>query len=1135
MSIEKTYQKKTQREHVLLRPDTYIGSIEKHTEKTFVYNEKIEYREITYVPGLFKIFDEILVNAADNKQRDKNMTQIHVSIDSKSISIMNDGMSIPIEIHKVEKVYVPTLIFGNLLTSSNFNDSEEKTTGGRNGYGAKLCNIFSKGFIVKIGSSNKLFKQTWTNNMENVSKPEIKEDYKGPSYTKITFYPDFKKFKMEEFTPDILHLFKRRLYDIAATTENITVFLNKKQIEVNNFKDYISMFINDNILIYEKIGSWEIAVANAGEDGFRQISFVNNIATTKGGCHVNYVIDSITKFINSKINKKQNGFKITQANIKNHIQVFINCRIINPNFDTQTKENMTKRDINYPKLPERFFNKLSKSKIMESISSWVDEKNMSKLNTSCNKKKLKMVNIEKLHDAKKAGTKESLMCTLILTEGDSAKTLAMAGLCSVKNREYYGVFPLKGKMLNVRDVTTKKLIKNTEIDSIIKITGLRYNKKYDTKEEIKTLRYGKIMIMTDQDNDGAHIKGLIINFIQRFWPGLLLNRFLEEFITPIITAKKKNIVEKFYSIKKFNDWKDNTKDFTSYKIKYYKGLGTSTSEEAKKYFKDIESHRYGFIYKDKDDENAILMAFSKKFTEKRKEWLTEWMENPIKEDLYNGENESKKQIRYSDFINKSLIYFSIENNERAIPNIMDGLKPCQRKVLFTLLKRSDKNEIKVAQLSGSVAEKTIYHHGEVSLSATIVNMSQKFPGSNNINLLQPIGQFGSRRQGGKDSASPRYIFTLLSPITRKIFVDHDTPTLKVKIEENQEIEPEWYAPVLPMVLINGASGIGTGWMTKIPNYNPLDIAENLKRLIKNEELLPLHPWYNGYYGKIVETSKNSYISYGKIYYISKEEIEISELPIKLWSEQFYSFLNNLIFENKIISYQHKSLDLDEIRISVKMTEENLLNALKSGIYNFFKLYTSFTTTSMVLFNHEFKLRHYTDPNEILTEYYTVRLEHYSKRKAYIINLLKNEVDKLTNQCRFIEEKCTEVIKIENLKKQEIINLLKERKYNYSEGSYEYIFNINILSFSQEKKKDLEEKCKMKTKELEIMKDKSPKDMWLEDLDRVMEEYNREVKIQPKWRSSGRLVKIPQTKISQKRELEVDDIEEPARKKSLISP
>lgn len=233
-------------EHILLRPDTYIGSIEHTKEIMWIYEkseetneagetttkDKMVQREITYVPGLYKIYDEILVNAADNKQRDKKMSCIRIDInqETNTISIWNNGHGIPVVMHKDEKMFVPTMIFGHLLTSSNYNDEEEKVTGGRNGYGAKLCNIFSEKFVVETASKQykKCFKQTWACNMSKAAEPKIAE-FKGDDYTKITFSPDLAKFKMEKLDDDIVGLMSRRAFDVSEAHS----VLNSNFIKMN--------------------------------------------------------------------------------------------------------------------------------------------------------------------------------------------------------------------------------------------------------------------------------------------------------------------------------------------------------------------------------------------------------------------------------------------------------------------------------------------------------------------------------------------------------------------------------------------------------------------------------------------------------------------------------------------------------------------------------------------------------------------------------------------------------------------------------------------------------------------------------------------------------------------------------------
>jgi DNA topoisomerase-2 len=203
-------------------------------------------------------------------------------------------------------------------------------------------------------------------------------------------------------------------------------------------------------------------------------------------------------------------------------------------------------------------------------------------------------------------------------------------------------------------------------------------------------------------------------------------------------------------------------------------------------------------------------------------------------------------VTVSDFINKEMVHFSVESVHRAIPHVLDGMKPSHRKVLFGVFKRNLIKPIKVAQLAGYVSEKAAYHHGEASLQSTIIGMAQNFVGSNNINLLYPEGQFGSRLLGGDDASAARYIFTKLAPITRKIFHPHDDALLKYLEDDGFPVEPEFYMPILPMLLVNGASGIGTGWSTKIPNHNPREIVANLRRLLRGEEMEPMHPWYMGF-------------------------------------------------------------------------------------------------------------------------------------------------------------------------------------------------------------------------------------------------------------------------------------------------
>lgn len=1172
LSVERVYQKKTPLEHILLRPDTYVGSLEPLTQQMWVFDEDVgmNQREITYVPGLYKIFDEILVNAADNKQRDKNMTTIKVTIDpeSNTISIWNNGKGIPVVEHKDEKMYVPALIFGHLLTSSNYDDDEKKVTGGRNGYGAKLCNIFSTKFTVETACKEyrHSFKQTWQNNMTKTSEPKIKF-FDGDDFTCVTFQPDLAKFKMEKLDKDIVALLTRRAYDVAGSCKGVKVSLNGKKLPVNGFRSYVDLYAKDKLdetgvplkVIHETVNDrWEVCLTMS-EKGFQQISFVNSIATTKGGRHIDYVVEQIVAKLIEVVKKKNKaGVSVKPFQVKNHIWVFVNALIENPTFDSQTKENMTLQTKNFGSkcpLSDKFIRAATNCGIVESILNWVKFKAQTQLNKKCSSVKYsKIKGIPKLDDANDAGGKHSSECTLILTEGDSAKSLAVSGL-GVIGRDRYGVFPLRGKILNVREATHKQIMENAEINNIIKIVGLQYKKSYDDPESLRSLRYGRIMIMTDQDQDGSHIKGLLINFFHHNWPSLLKHTFLEQFITPIVKATKNKQELSFYSLPEFEEWKKQTENFKTWHIKYYKGLGTSTSKEAKEYFADMERHRITFRYNGAEDDAAITLAFSKKKTDDRKEWLTNFMEDRRQRRMHGLPEQylygtQAKHLSYNDFINKELILFSNSDNERSIPSLVDGLKPGQRKVLFTCLKRNDKREVKVAQLAGSVAEMSAYHHGEQALMMTIVNLAQNFVGSNNVNILQPLGQFGTRINGGKDAASPRYIFTMLSPLAKLLFPAVDFNLLKFLYDDNQKVEPEWYIPIIPMVLVNGAEGIGTGWACKIPNYDPREIVNNINRMLNHQDPLPMLPSYKNFKGVIHELGHNQYLVSGEVSVIDKNTIEITELPVRTWTQAYKESVLEPMLQGTdktpalISDYKEYHTDTT-VKFVVRMSEEKLAQAEAVGLHKVFKLQSSLTCNSMVLFDHMGCLKRYDSVQDILKEFFELRLHYYKLRKDWLLGSLGAEASKLSNQARFVLEKIEGKISIENKSKRELIRMLVQKGYesdpvaawskaqekaleedapdgNESDSSvdsgstsgpnFNYILNMPLWCLTKEKVDELLKQRDQKRSELNDLQKKSSEDLWKEDLAVFIEELDNVETQEREEQNAGKAIKLVKGKV-----------------------
>ena len=1004
------------------------------------------------------------------------MTYIKITIDPEKnrISVRNNGKGIPIAIHKEHDTYIPELIFGHLLTSSNYNDNDKKVTGGRNGYGAKLTNIFSKLFIVETtdAKEKKYFRQVYKNNMSHKSPPEIK-DYSKEEFTCITFEPDLSKFKMDKLDDDIVALMTKRVYDMAGVTpSDIKVYLNDKKLEVKNFNSLINMYLSAGAsedqeslpLVYEKPHErWEVAVS-ISEGQFQQVSYVNSICTSKGGTHVNYVTEKIVEHLLELIKKKNKNLNIKTHNIKQHIWVFVNCLIENPSFDSQTKDTLTLKASSFGSsfnLTEKFLKDVAKTKIIEHCISFAKTREELKMTKQLNagSKKTGRLAINKLDDANNAGTRNSHLCTLILTEGDSAKSLAMAGI-EIVGRDNFGVFPLKGKLLNVREAKNNQIINNDEIQNIIKIIGLQVGKQY---EDIKNLRYGSIMIMTDQDHDGSHIKGLIINFVHHFWPSLIkMNGFLKQFITPIIKATKGSQVMSFYTIPEYKQWVDSIGGETkNWKIKYYKGLGTSTDKEAQEYFSQIGRHKIEFDYVDQNDDEAIDLAFNKKKTENRKIWLSNFDPNN------DFQDSSLSRLRYEDFINKELILFSISDNQRSIPSLCDGLKPSERKILFSCFKRKLKQEIKVAQLTGYVSEHSAYHHGEQSLNSTIIAMAQNFVGSNNINLLMPIGQFGTRNHGGKEAASARYIFTNLNRVTRHLFSENDLPLMDYIVEEGQKIEPHWYLPIIPLVLVNGADGIGTGWSTCVPCFNPREIVENIKNKMKVGSFFEMKPWYKGFQGTIEKNDKKGYTVTGKYEWKTTGSgtiLVVTELPIKKWTKDYKEHLE-ILMGMEVSSKEDKEKDkkkkkkneenVDDEEVKKEKEKKTILiedfkeyhtnnrvhfeiKILPEYLEDFknneekllkkFKLQSSLNISNMVCFNNEGKIVKYNAVEDILEEFYKLRLEYYALRKNYLISNMKRELEILDNKVRFICAVINEELIIKKKKKKDLVNELYNKGF-----------------------------------------------------------------------------------------------------------
>ena len=1270
--MEDKYQKVHDREHVLLRPDTYVGSMQPDTREMWIYDEdsaKILFEKVTFVPGFLKIFDEILVNARDRSVEDSTCKNIKVEInkENNSISVFNDGLGVPIipidvELEKNKpkvKMYIPEMVFGELRAGSNFNDdTRTEIVGGRNGYGAKLTNIFSKEFIVEttyINKKDKIFKkfvQKFRNNMSVKDTPiitNVKEN--TTSGTKITFVPDLEKFKMTELTEDVIKLLHKRVYDIAACTDkNFKVFLDGKQIGINNFSDFIKLHyqteltsvptkvpkegLKTPVLVYEEVNDrWKIGVVYDPDNGGNHISFVNGIWTYNGGSHVKYIVDQVLDKLEDEIKKKIKKISFKKSQIKEHLTVFIDAAINKPGFSSQSKEELNTKVSDFGStcvLDTAFIGKIKKSGIVQLVTDLATAKAMTVSSKTDGKKVASVRNIPKLDDAHWAGTRKSKETRLILTEGDSAKAFATTGV-QVIGRDRYGIFPLKGKLLNVRNKTGAQAEKNDEFTNLKKIIGLKHGVKYS---DVSKLRYGGILILTDQDDDGSHIKGLIINMFEYYWPELLLiDGFIQTLKTPLLKIWKKNDKEKknpkiFYTISEYENWvheiikSGEVKKWD--KPKYYKGLGTSSEKEAREIFNDFHSRIISYIWEkcdendnpiicntkikntnidendnndnnddngnngdngdndnngnngdnDNNDDNgdndnngnnddnddngnnkvkdnkkllklskshiAIDTSFNANCPDKRKNWLnTKYNKNNVLE--YNSQ-----QIPYSMFIDYDLIHFSHYDNIRSIPSMIDGLKPSQRKILYAgFKKKMYKSEVKVAQFGSYVAEHTAYKHGEKSIEEAIIGMAQRFPGSNNIYLFHPCGNFGFRRLGGDDHASSRYIFTHIDSITRKIFVEEDECVLNFQEDEGMMIEPDVYCPIIPMVLVNGTKGVGTGWSTEVHPYNPIDIINNLLKKIDGKQMKEMHPWFHGFNGKIEKTDKGGYKVYGNFETINYNTLKITDIPIKgnYWkTDDYKEYINSLENINgkedtkiKKIASIKSDCGNNEILFTLEFVGQELQNLIKNcdnesdEIIKYLKLSANISCNNMHLFNADGVITHYKSVLDIIDDFYDYRLAMYVKRKKHHLKHLNNELEILKYKIKFLKDVMSDKIIIKNKKMADVINDLKKKAYpklsprldaldpidddknikndndDHDEEhdeeeskknivvykSYKYLTDIRMFSQTTEEIDKLNNKDEEKKKEYDIYNSTTEVQLWKRELEALLDYY-------PKW-------------------------------------
>lgn len=1116
------YQRMTLHAQIRLRPDTYIGASAGVTTEaiwsaTIVGDSNIKVNEsFQHVSAaIIGISKEVFDNATDNVERSRaegyDPGTIDVSMTQNSICVKNHGKHIPVVIHHKEQIWVPQMLFGVLLTSDNYDDSITRYKAGRNGYGVKLTNIFSKGFQVIVADpvNGLKFSQTWMEGMTKHEEPVI-ERYVGPGFTQITFIPDFEYFYevqgQHSFLDSMMGFYLNRTMGMSFSSKIITSF-NGMTLDYRDARVYFQSHF-DGPDPNRKTIHWqsqdmtqEFVIAETPGAGFIN-GFVNGIPVHQGE-HVNEYLRVIFEDMVSKFDR-EHGKKVTVAHLKKHVSILIRVTLDKPAFDTQIKRKLVKPK---PKV-------VIPKKIQKDVVSWdlMEEELKKGFNMkikATDDKRMKKTRVLKVNDATQANSgnyAERLKCTLILTEGETGKTLAlMANKFLPGGMKYNGVYPLKGKVMNTSRHTDENIDANKELSDIMAILGAERDVDYTQPENFKKLRYGKIAIMTDADLDGSHIAGLIMKFVFDMLRSLAPFEFILMILTPVIEAKKGSQLMHFYQMKKFKAWEKSLtpEEMKPWKIFYKKGLGSWTPSPGvvKKLF---EKPAVLTMAVDPTTDDILNLCFNTKLCDERKQWISAY--DP------NSESVLTNPRPITEFFQEEFRDYSKDSVLRAIPYLMDGLKRVHRKVLYCMFlkfpKGGKQKAIKVPQFGGVVTEKTNYHHGEQALYKTIIGMAQQYvTGPNNLPLILGEGNFGQRRGRGKDQSPARYLTVEMHPITYYIYRVEDQPLWEIQYEDGEPAEPKNMFPIIPMCLVNRCKGIATGWSTNIPCHDPRVVIdwviawineEKTKRDIPKASLEinisdkpELVPYWRDYRGTITRIKNAPYEVYENTGHFNfhLHTIFVDELPVETSPDSYKEWGETIadLYLERPEEALFRTFDM--------CTEPPAIDFRITGMSNptlkTLGLVEQISLSNMVLIDKDDRPRKFTYTYEIICQWCLDRLDIYEKRRLNIVKEIQEELRKKTLKYMFIEDVVEKRLELRNRPKAEIHEYMTAKGYpcNKKRDGDDFL-TIPIGTITREKVNKLKKEIGELNAKLQYYMTVLPEDIWLSDLDELKAQVHK---------------------------------------------
>lgn len=1097
------YQSVTDIEHVLLRPDMYINALERIPRIAKCLNSsemKIVQKIVTLPEGQEQVFVEILGNAADNvwESREKGIDagHIEVTVNSEWFIVKNYGLAIPVQQNEIG-MWIPQSIFGNLRSSSKYDDSKKRYLIGKNGLGGKLTNIYSRCFAIECADPQRgiLYKQHWQNNMKIVSEPET-SPYSGPGYTQVSVSLDFARFGTTGYDMEALEVYAGHCAAVSYTCA-VPVMFNGQKFEIKDLFSYAGLFYPVNrasaITYKDPEGTYDLCIIDTPDTGEQgkmcavNASFVNGIVTSNGGVHVDAAYKVIVQSIIDFMGKTAEGISITKRDIVNHVSLFISCRINNPKFTSQIKDNL-KSPTPKIELPENLLKGIRKWRLIQTIIEEIERKQKNKMKKTDGKRK-KRPRTDDSSPANLAGTSRSMETTFILTEGKSADSYRLKFISQVPNgmgREFFGSLPLHGKILNVLNAEFLQIYEHKDLVAIRQNLGLKSDVDYSLDENYRKLNYGSLLIMPDPDNDGKHIMGLVLLFFLRYYPGLVQRGFIKFLRIPVVRIIVNGQQLSFYSMSSFKSYMSRLHPNSQTSIPdYFKGLGSSEDHHIKQDFANPKIVTFRVCERTAE---KISLAFLKTSSNLRKEWIANWV-NQI-----NIDTDNYTDLPISTFIDYEFIDYSIENIIRGVPEAYDGLKESQRKALYAAMRKlkGKNSKIKVAQVASHAAEITNYKHGEGCLADTIVQMTYNFVGSNNMPYFYPKGQFGTRQNGGADSANPRYTSIALPWWIPVVFRPEDKRLEKLIVDEGEEQECENLFPIIPMHLINGVVGIGTAYSSNIPNHNPLDLALYLQqRLLQdlqpesNHQLPLIRPYYKGFKGQIIPI-ENGFMTEGIMTINYDQSITITELPIGSWTEAYEKELAKWEEEGIISSFDIYCTD-EDIKIIIHKYNDGTPTLKK------LKLYSKHSYKNMTVLyrtpNRGILPKIYKNLNELIEDFYKIRLEKYVERKALMLLEFDRDINLLSERARYIHAVAVEQsLEIRNRSEVELFAQMDQMGF-----ARDLLDKVKNRSLTKEQIPLLYKKIQDKQEEKARLEIITPQATWYNELEEFIVKFCKEEK------------------------------------------